>query len=82
MSEPNPQLVWDAILLTNLFHHFSAEDNIRLMQRFRAALRPGGQMLTLEFVPNEDRVSPPAPASFAMTMLVNTAHRLITATAA
>lgn len=63
---------YDAILVTNLFHHFSAADNIRLMQRFRAALRAGGQMLTLEFVPNEDRVSPPAPASFAMTMLVNT----------
>lgn len=29
-------------------------------------------MGTLEFVPNEDRVSPPVPASFSMTMLAST----------
>lgn len=63
---------YDAILVTNLFHHFSADDNIKLMKRFHAALRPGGRMYTLEFVPNPDRVSPPAPASFAMMMLGNT----------
>gem|GEM_PF-2092352 len=27
---------------------------------------------TLEFVPNEDRVSPPMPAAFALTMLAST----------
>jgi ubiquinone/menaquinone biosynthesis C-methylase UbiE len=63
---------YDAVLVTNLFHHFSIEDNIALMKRFRAALRPGGRMLTLEFVPNQDRISPPASASFAMMMLINT----------
>jgi hypothetical protein len=66
---------YDAVIVTNLFHHFSAfsaGDNIALMKRFRAALRRGGRMLTLEFVPNEDRVSPPAPASFSMMMLANT----------
>ena len=39
----------------------------------RAALKPGGRAATLEFVPNEDRVSPPMPAAFAMTMLTTTA---------
>lgn len=63
---------YDAVLVTNLFHHFSIEDNIALMKRFHAALRPGGRMLTLEMVPGEDRISPPAPASFSMMMLVNT----------
>lgn len=63
---------YDAVLVTNLFHHFSIEDNIALMKRFHAALRPGGRMLTLEMVPNEDRISPTAPASFSMMMLVNT----------
>ena len=28
------------------------------MSRVHAALKPGGQAITLEFVPNEDRVSP------------------------
>jgi 2-polyprenyl-3-methyl-5-hydroxy-6-metoxy-1,4-benzoquinol methylase len=63
---------YDAVLVTNLFHHFSPEDNISLMKRFRAALRPGGRMLTLEMVPNEDRVSPPEAASFSLMMLANT----------
>ena len=63
---------YDAVLVPNFFHHFAIEDNIALMKRFRAALRPGGLMLTLEFVPNQDRISPPVPASFAMTMLTNT----------
>jgi ubiquinone/menaquinone biosynthesis C-methylase UbiE len=63
---------YDAVIVTNFFHHFSIEDNIALMKRFRAALRPGGRMLTLDFVPNEDRISPPVPASFSMMMLANT----------
>lgn len=63
---------YDAVIVTNLFHHFEPKDNIALMKRFRMALRPGGRMLTLEFVPNEDRVSPPVPASFSLMMLVNT----------
>ncbi len=63
---------YDAVLVTNFFHHFPIEDNIALMKRFRAALRSGGRMLTLEFVPNQDRISPPIPASFSMMMLTNT----------
>lgn len=63
---------YDAILVTNLFHHFSAEDNIVLLKRFHEALRPGGRIYVLEMVPNEDRVTPPAPASFALMMLANT----------
>lgn len=63
---------YDAVIVTNFFHHFAAEDNVALMKRFRAALRPGGRLLTLEFVPNEDRISPPVPASFSLMMLANT----------
>jgi hypothetical protein len=43
------------------------------MKKVRSALRPGGRAATLEFVPNEDRVSPPMPAAFSMTMLTSTA---------
>lgn len=63
---------YDVVIVTNFFHHFNAADNIALMKRFHAALRPGGRMLTLEFVPNEDRISPPVPASFSLMMLANT----------
>jgi hypothetical protein len=37
-----------------------------------AALKPGGQVAIVEFVPNPDRVSPPIPAAFALTMLAGT----------
>ena len=63
---------YDAILVTNLYHHFSADDNIKLMKRFHAAMRPGAQMMVLEMVPNADRLTPPSAASFSMMMLGNT----------
>jgi ubiquinone/menaquinone biosynthesis C-methylase UbiE len=65
---------YDAVLLTNFLHHFSAEVNIKLMQKITACLNPGGVVLTLEFVPNEDRVSPLSSAGFALTMLGTTPH--------
>ena len=43
------------------------------MQIVRAALAEGGRALTLEFIPNDDRVTPPMQAGFAMTMLASTA---------
>lgn len=39
------------------------------MQKIRAALIPDGQCVTLDFVPQEDRVSPPTAAAFALMML-------------
>jgi len=42
------------------------------MRRVHAALRPGGKAITLEFVPNEDRVTPPMSAAFSLIMLANT----------
>ncbi len=63
---------YDAVLITNLLHHFEPEVNEKLLKRAHAALRPGGQVILLEFVPNEDRVSPPMTALFSLTMLGNT----------
>jgi ubiquinone/menaquinone biosynthesis C-methylase UbiE len=64
---------YDAVLLTNFLHHFDHPTCVGLLKKVFAALKPGGCAATLEFVPNEDRVSPPAPAAFAMTMLASTA---------
>ena len=63
---------YDFVLLTNIFHHFDMPTCETLMRRVHTALKPGGKAVTLEFVPNEDRVSPPAPAAFALNMLVGT----------
>ncbi len=42
------------------------------MRRVHAALKPGGRAITLEFVPNDDRISPPMAAGFSLIMLAST----------
>ncbi len=64
---------FDLILVTNFFHHYDQPTCEKLMRKIHAALAPGGRCVTLDFVPNDDRVSPPMPASFAMMMLGTTA---------
>jgi len=54
---------YDAVLLTNFLHHFDPPTCVGLLKKVHAVLRPGGRAATLEFVPNEDRVSPPMPAA-------------------
>jgi SAM-dependent methyltransferase len=63
---------YDLVLLTNFLHHFDPPTCESLLRKVHAALKPGGRAVTLEFVPNEDRVSPPIPASFSMMMLGST----------
>jgi 2-polyprenyl-3-methyl-5-hydroxy-6-metoxy-1,4-benzoquinol methylase len=63
---------YDFVLLTNIFHHFDPQACVQLMKRVHAALKPGGKAVTLEFIPNEDRVSPPTAAAFSMVMLAGT----------
>ena len=64
---------YDAVLLTNFLHHFDVPTCVGLLKKVGDALKPGGRAATLEFVPNEDRISPPMPAAFSMTMLTSTA---------
>jgi len=63
---------FDAVLLTNFLHHFDAATNVDLLKKVFSALDPGGELVVLEFVPNEDRFSPPIPAMFSVTMLSHT----------
>jgi SAM-dependent methyltransferase len=63
---------YDAVLLTNFLHHFDRPTCLGLLKKVHRALLPGGRVATLEFVPNEDRISPPIPAAFSMTMLTST----------
>jgi 2-polyprenyl-3-methyl-5-hydroxy-6-metoxy-1,4-benzoquinol methylase len=63
---------YDLVLLTNFLHHCDPRAIEAFMRKVYAALKPGGRAITLEFIPNDDRVSPPTPASFALVMLANT----------
>ena len=63
---------YDLVLLTNFLHHFNPETNEKLLRKVHAALAPGGRAVTLEFVPNEDRITPPESAAFSVMMLGST----------
>jgi 2-polyprenyl-3-methyl-5-hydroxy-6-metoxy-1,4-benzoquinol methylase len=63
---------YDFILLTNFLHHFDKPGCVDFLKKIHAALADDGQVLTLEFIPNDDRVSPPAEALFSLVMLAAT----------
>lgn len=63
---------YDVILIPNFLHHFKREDCVRLLKRAAGALKPGGQVVVVDFVPNPDRVSPPGIADFSLVMLATT----------
>src|SRR4029077_11607143 len=47
---------YDYIFITNFLHHFDPPTNQMLLRRFHTALKPCGKALTVDFVPNPDRV--------------------------
>ncbi|HSB11837.1 MAG TPA: class I SAM-dependent methyltransferase [Blastocatellia bacterium] len=63
---------YDVVLITNFLHHFDPPTNESLLKKVHAALSDAGRAATLEFVPNEDRISPPSSAGFSLTMLAGT----------
>jgi 2-polyprenyl-3-methyl-5-hydroxy-6-metoxy-1,4-benzoquinol methylase len=63
---------YDLVLVPNFLHHFDSATNVTLLRKVRASLTPGGRVAIIEFVPNDDRVSPPDGALFAMRMLGTT----------
>lgn len=63
---------YDIVLFTNFLHHFNAPTCEMLMKKALASLNDNGRVVTLAFLPDEDRVSPPSLAAFALTMLSTT----------
>lgn len=63
---------YDAVLVPNFLHHFSIAECTAFLSRVRDSLRAGGKVVIVEFVPNEDRISPPAAATFSLVMLGTT----------
>jgi 2-polyprenyl-3-methyl-5-hydroxy-6-metoxy-1,4-benzoquinol methylase len=63
---------YDVALITNFLHHFDVPTNAEFLRKVAGALKPGGRVAVLEFVPNADKVSPTFPAQFGLTMLAGT----------
>jgi ubiquinone/menaquinone biosynthesis C-methylase UbiE len=64
---------FDLALVTGFIHHFDPPTIEELLRRVKGALAPRGRAVIVEFVPNDDRLTPPPAATFPLTMLVTTA---------
>lgn len=60
---------YDLVLVPNFVHHFDAATNTAFLARLRRTMNTGGTLAVVEFVPNDDRISPSLPAAFSMQML-------------
>lgn len=64
---------YEAVLVPNFLHHFDPPTCVSFLRKVYRALRPGGTIAIVEFVPNPDRVTPPDAAGFSLVMLATTA---------
>lgn len=63
---------FDLALLGNIVHSEGEESSRKLFERLYRALRPGGRVVLIEMIPNDERTGPPFPIFFALNMLLNT----------
>jgi phosphohistidine phosphatase SixA len=63
---------YDLVLLPNFLHHFDSATCEALLATVGPALAPRGRVVTVEFVPDEGRVTPPHVAMFSLVMLCTT----------
>jgi 2-polyprenyl-3-methyl-5-hydroxy-6-metoxy-1,4-benzoquinol methylase len=63
---------YDLVLLPNILHHFDPAACETLLRRVHAVLKPGGRVVVVEFVPDDDRRGPAASVMFGLVMLAAT----------
>jgi len=63
---------FDLVLLANFLHQLDRDGCVALLRKARASLAPGGRGVAIEFLLNEDRVTPRFSAMFAFQMLGST----------
>jgi len=63
---------FDLAVLGHICHSEGAGHAPALIQKVGKALKPGGQIVIADMIPNDQRTGPPFPLLFAVNMLVNT----------
>jgi len=63
---------YDLALLGNILHSEGVQSSQDLLRRLHTALRPGGRVAIIDFLPSDDRSGPPFPVLFALNMLLHT----------
>jgi SAM-dependent methyltransferase len=65
---------YDLVFLSAVIHSNSPGENAALIIKCARALSPGGSVVVLDFIMDEERVAPSHGAIFALNMLVGTAR--------
>jgi ubiquinone/menaquinone biosynthesis C-methylase UbiE len=65
---------YDMILLGHICHGIGEVESRRLMKKCFDALKPGGRLIVVEYVPNDLRTGEKMPLLFALEMLLETPH--------
>ena len=63
---------FDLILISAVLHINSAEENQLLIKKCAEAITPGGQLVIVDHIMNDERTAPADGAIFALNMLVGT----------
>ncbi len=63
---------FDVALLGNIVHSEGERSSRDLFRRLHRALKPGGRVVIIDMIPNDQRTGPAFPIFFALNMLVNT----------
>jgi SAM-dependent methyltransferase len=71
LADPLPR-GFDLVFLSAVVHSNSAAQNAALLTSCANALNPGGRVAVIDWVMDDDRVTPPGGAFFALNMLVAT----------
>ena len=65
---------YDVAVIANFMQLLGVKAIEGLLKRVYEAMAPGGRVMTIGFIPNDDRVSPPTDAGFAVIALSGTAE--------
>ncbi|MBM3464986.1 MAG: methyltransferase domain-containing protein [Armatimonadetes bacterium] len=63
---------FDLAILGNIVHSEGEAASRGFFAKLHKALKPGGQVMIVEMIPNDDRSGPPFPLGFALNMLLHT----------
>jgi SAM-dependent methyltransferase len=63
---------YDLVFMSAVIHSNSPDENRLLFRKAAEALVPGGRLVVVDFLMEEDRSGPPQAALFALNMLVGT----------
>ena len=63
---------YDLALLGNIVHSEGERSSRDLFKRLHRALKPGGRLVVIDMIPNEDRTGPLFAVTFALNMFLHT----------